>query len=249
MDRKPGFKIIRYDSVTSTNEVLRELAEEGIEPGTVVTARVQHHGKGRMRRKWESPEGGLWMSVLLETETGFDQEKFGLLPLMAGSSVASAIIMEYDLDAGVKWPNDVLVNGRKACGILGELLTVNGKKLAILGIGVNINNSVKEGYDFSPMSTSIAEEFKKQVKIEVLEATILEELNYGMELLENKDYAKILEDWRNLSETLGRKVTVHAPNEKITGIAKDIDENGSLLLETENGRTVKVIAGDCEHIE
>ncbi|MDO9536972.1 MAG: biotin--[acetyl-CoA-carboxylase] ligase [Thermoplasmata archaeon] len=248
MNRKLGFKTIRYESVTSTNEVLRKLAEEGLEPGTVVTAKVQTQGKGRMTRKWESPEGGLWMSVLLETENGFDNEKFGLLPLMAGSSVATAIIMEYDLEAGVKWPNDVLVNGKKVCGILGELLTVNEKQLAIIGIGINVNNPVQKGYDFSSVSTSVVEEFGKKVKLEVLENTILEELNFRAELLETKDYDKILEDWRNLSETLGKKVTIHAPKEKITGIAKDIDENGSLLVDTD-GRIVKVIVGDCEHLE
>lgn len=120
--------------------------------------------------------------------------------------------------------------------------------MAIIGIGININNPVQNGYDFSSISTSVAEEFGKKVKLEVLENTILEELNFRAELLETKEYDIILEDWRNLSETLGKKVTIHAPNKKITGIAKDIDENGSLLIEGEDGRVTKVIAGDCEHL-
>lgn len=248
MPRLLGRKTIRYDSVTSTNEVLKALALEGIETGTLVTAKVQTHGRGRLERRWESPEGGLWMSVLFEMPPGFDSSRYGLLPLMAGASVATAILMEHGLDAGVKWPNDVLIAGRKACGILGEIFTVGDRHLAIIGIGINVNNRVQVGYDFSSGTTSIAEEFGKSVKTEVLENTVLEELEFRHDLLVSGEYDKILEDWRELSVTLGRKVHIVMPGGEMTGIARDIDPTGALLVEMDDV-IHKVNAGDCRHLE
>ena len=246
--RTLGKKVIRYENVVSTNETLRELAQQGIGHGTVVTSIVQTGGKGRLGRTWESPEGGLWMSVLLELDDGFDISRSGLISLLAGSSVATAIIMEYELDAGVKWPNDILIEGRKISGILSELFQIEGKRYVVLGIGVNVNNSVREGYDFSDGSTSISEEFGKKVKLEVLENTILEELDFRLELLANSEFDKILEDWRNLSETLGRHVHVITPGSEVRGIAKDIDGTGSLLMDMD-GRIETISVGDCRHLD
>jgi BirA family biotin operon repressor/biotin-[acetyl-CoA-carboxylase] ligase len=247
MTRLLGNKIIRYDTVTSTNEILKELALDGIGPGTMITAKIQTNGIGRLGRNWESPDGGLWMSVLLEVDQKFENDKFGLVPLIAGSSVATAILMEYGLDAGVKWPNDVMIDGRKVCGILCELVEHEGIRYVIIGIGINVNNPVKHGYEFSEFSTSIAEEFEKSVKMEVLENTILEELDFRIELLSNTEFDRILNDWRELSVTLGKNVKITMPNGDISGIAQDIDENGSLIIES-NGQPVKVNAGDCKHL-
>lgn len=248
MARLLGNRIIRYDTIKSTNDTLKELALDGIEPGTVVTARVQSEGKGRLSRKWESPDGGLWMSVLIEMPHGFEPGMYGLLPLIAGSSVATSIVMEYELDAGVKWPNDVLIDGRKVCGILGEIFTVGERRMAILGIGINVNNRMNDGYDFSVSSTSIAEEFAKQVKIEVLENTVLEELDFRLGLIATGEYDKILDDWRLFSVTLGKKVHIIKPGGEITGLAKDIDVNGSLIIDMD-GVIEKVNAGDCRHLD
>ena len=244
-----GRKIFRYDTVDSTNETLKKLAQEGAGPGTIVVSNVQTKGKGRMTRVWESPEGGLWMSILIETEKGFDNNKFGLIPLMSGSAVATAVMHEYNIEASVKWPNDVLINGKKACGILGEILNVDGKQLAIIGIGINVNNMVQEGYDFSQVSTSILEERGRKSKIEELENAILLEFNHRNEMLAAGNYDELLDEWRNLSGTLGHKVIITAPNEIFEGLAKDIDENGSLILEMDD-RTIKTInVGDCQHLD
>jgi BirA family biotin operon repressor/biotin-[acetyl-CoA-carboxylase] ligase len=248
MTRLLGNKIIRYDTVTSTNEVLKELALDEIGSGTVVTAKIQTGGRGRLGRTWESPDGGLWLSVLLEIDQKIDNNKFGLVPLMAGSSVATAILMEYGVDAGVKWPNDVMIDGRKVCGILCEMVEHEGTRYIIIGIGINVNNRVKEGYEFSAFSTSIAEEFEKSVKMEVLENTILEELDFRAELLSNAEFDKIIDDWRELSVTLGKNVKVTLPNGEVIGIARDIADDGSLILDV-NGQHVTVNAGDCQHLD
>jgi len=248
MHQSIGHKIIRYGSVTSTNEVLRELAQEGIEPGTVVVSSVQTKGKGRMTRTWESPEGGLWMSVLLETKKEFDNNKFGLIPLMSGCAVATAVMHEYNIDAGVKWPNDVLINGKKACGILGEIINVEEKQLAIIGIGINVNNKVQEGYEFSQVSTSLIEERGRKSRIEELENAILQELNHRNEMLVAGKYDELLDEWRELSGTLGKRVKITTLDEEFEGLTKDIDENGSLILEMDDGSLKTINVGDCQHL-
>ena len=251
-----GHKIIRFESVNSTNKVLRELALEGAEPGTVVVSGIQTKGRGRIERTWESPEGGLWMSALIDATSEIEQAKFGLIPLMAGCAVASAISHITDLEARVKWPNDVLIRGRKVCGILGEMVTVDGKQLAIVGIGLNVNNPVQTGYEFSQVSTSIAEEFGKEANLEELKASILADLESAIlhelesrnNILASGKFDDILNEWRTLSDTLGNRVRINTQTEVIEGLARDIDENGSLLVKTGDGRVEKVMAGDCEHI-
>ena len=244
-----GRKIFRYETIGSTNEALKELAQKGAGPGTVVVSTIQTKGKGRMTRTWESPEGGLWMSILLETEKDFDNNKFGLIPLMSGCAIATSVMHEYNIDAGVKWPNDVLINGKKACGILGEIINVDGKQLAIIGIGINVNNKVQEGYEFSQISTSIIEERGSKSKLEDLENTILMEIKYREEMLAAGKYDELLDEWRELSDTLGNRVKITAPNEVFEGLAKDIDENGSLILEMDDGSLKTINVGDCQHLD
>jgi BirA family biotin operon repressor/biotin-[acetyl-CoA-carboxylase] ligase len=243
-----GHKIIRYGAVSSTNGVLKKLAEDGVEPGTVVVAEVQERGRGRLQRTWESPKGGLWLSVLLDAEKQTAEGKTGLITLMAGCAVAEAISNTFKLEARVKWPNDVLIKGKKVCGILGEMVNVRKKHLAVIGIGVNVNNPVKKGYDFSPFSTSLTEELKKELAMEELEAEILCQLEKRNQLLSNGEFDAILEDWRKLADTLGKKVRLMTPTGQLEGVAKDIDENGSLLVKKPDGKIETVTAGDCEHL-
>jgi BirA family biotin operon repressor/biotin-[acetyl-CoA-carboxylase] ligase len=244
---KIGQKIFRYDSVTSTNEVLKELALEGFEPGTVVVSEIQLKGRGRLDRTWESPEGGLWMSVLLDTSPEILENKFGLIPLMTACAVADAITGASGLVARLKWPNDVLIDERKTCGILGEVVTVRERQLAVVGMGINVNNPVREGYEFSPVSTSIAEELGKPVDLEELEIVLLCELDRRNVLLSETKFDEILEEWRSLSDTLGRRVMITTLDDTIEGIAKDIDESGSLILDVK-GREVPILTGDCQHL-
>lgn len=248
MKNQVGHKLIRYGAVSSTNEVLKRLAEDGVEPGTVVVAEVQNKGRGRLDRTWESPKGGLWLSVLLDAEKQTAEGKTGLITLTAGCAVAEAISNTFKLEARVKWPNDVLIKGKKVCGILGEMLKVEKKQLAVLGIGVNVNNPVKKGYDFSPFSTSLTEELKKELAMEELEAEILCQLEKRNALLINGEFNAILEDWRKLADTLGKNVRIITPTGQLEGMAKDIDDNGSLLVKMLDGKIETITAGDCEHL-
>ncbi len=243
-----GQKIFRYGSVTSTNVILKELALEGFEPGTVVVSVIQTKGCGRLERAWDSPKGGLWLSVLLDTGGVQSGEKFGLIPLMTASAVADAMASTAALAARLKWPNDVLINGKKACGILGEILKVEGKQLAIVGIGLNVNNPVREGYEFSAVSTSVSEELGKDADLLELETAILSELANRNSLLNAGKYDQILNEWRGLSDTLGKRVKITTPTEEIEGIAKDVNESGSLVLERD-GKVETIVAGDCEHFD
>jgi BirA family biotin operon repressor/biotin-[acetyl-CoA-carboxylase] ligase len=161
--------------------------------------------------------------------------------------VANAIAGATALAARVKWPNDVLIDGRKTCGILGDIINMD-KGLAVVGIGINVNNKVREGYEFSGISTSISEELGRNIDIEELEHVLLAELDHRKDLLAEGKYDDILEEWRSLADTLGRKVRITTLKEDIEGLAVDIDENGSLIVETD-GRTEVLLAGDCEHME
>jgi BirA family biotin operon repressor/biotin-[acetyl-CoA-carboxylase] ligase len=242
-----GQKIFRYDSVASTNERLKELAQDGFEPGTVVIGGIQTAGRGRLDRSWESPKGGLWLSVLMDATPVFHDNKFGIIPLTASCAVARSITALTELEGRVKWPNDVLINGRKTCGILGEIINLD-KGLAIIGIGINVNNKVREGYEFSQVSTSISEELGKEVNLEELELVLLGELDRKAKKIADGNPDDILTEWRSLSDTLGRNVRITTTTGELEGLAKDIDEDGSLIVEVE-GRTEIILAGDCKHLE
>lgn len=266
---KPGNKIIRLAEVGSTNEYAKELISKGIAvEGTVVVADVQTSGKGRLERLWESPKGGLWLSLILEPEEPIAGNKLGILPLMAGCAAAGAINCALADSGGqtcrdkpdnassasttktarVKWPNDVMINGRKACGILSESLTHDGRRYVIIGIGININNRVQEGYGFSPVSTSIMEEVGRATEIELVQRALLSEIDRLYTNMKTNSQ-RVLEEWRRLADTPGRRVCINTPSGEVTGLARDIDENGALVVETEDGKTAAVSAGDCRHLD
>ena len=249
MSQAIGHKIIRYDSVASTNSTLKELAQEGVESGTVIVSTIQTEGRGRLERKWESPEGGLWLSVLLGTPGQIATDKSGLIPLMTGCAVAVAIRCKTGLRARVKWPNDVLVNEKKVCGILGEMVDIESERLAVIGIGINVYNPVQSGYEFSKGSTSLVEELGSETDLRELETAILAELEQRNQTLMDGRYEDVLGEWREMSVTLGRQVRVITPTGELDGLARDIDEDGSLLLEMADGSVKKIIAGDCRHLD
>ncbi len=133
-----GKPIVYYPQVSSTNEVAKQLAREGAAEGTVVLAETQTSGHGRLRRKWFSPKEGLWFSLILHPK--LEPTRLPQLTFMTAAATAKTIKDMYGLKAGIKWPNDVLVNRRKVCGILTEGCMINGKvKFAVVGVGVNAN--------------------------------------------------------------------------------------------------------------
>jgi biotin-[acetyl-CoA-carboxylase] ligase BirA-like protein len=171
-----GQKIYDFTEVTSTNDVAKELAIKGAEEGTMVIAETQSRGRGRLGRKWVSPEGGIWFSIILRPKV--DPEDALKLTLIAAAVAAKVVGDVFKLEAEVKWPNDVVINGKKVCGILTEMSTKGGLvDFVVIGFGVNANTN----FDSFPKHlrkslTSLKEELKEDVDRKKFLCALLEEL-------------------------------------------------------------------------
>jgi biotin-[acetyl-CoA-carboxylase] ligase BirA-like protein len=171
-----GQKIHYFTEVTSTNDVAKELAIKGAKEGTLVIAETQSRGRGRVGREWVSPEGGIWFSIILRPRV--DPEDALKLTLMTAAVVTKVISNMFKLEAEVKWPNDVTINGKKVCGILAEMSTKGGLvDFVVIGVGINANVDL----DFFPKSlkkflTSLKEELGKDTDRNRFLCALLEEL-------------------------------------------------------------------------
>jgi BirA family biotin operon repressor/biotin-[acetyl-CoA-carboxylase] ligase len=250
-------RIVYRDSADSTQNIAIALAEKHEDVhGAVVIAEQQVSGRGRMKRKWLSPRGGVWVSVVLKPPVPTAAST--MLPFVAALAVCDAVRQETGLLATLKWPNDVMINGKKTAGILvdisAEAETVN---YAVIGIGINANvdtsrikNTIVGDRRGRPAITSLKEELGHDVNRLELARLLFEHLErfYGM-LPESGGPEKIVAEWRRRSDMLGKKVSVaQAQHGKassfVDGIAADINDDGSLLIETESGTTVNVVSGD-----
>jgi len=231
-----GNVIEYHETVESTNDLAVERAREGVSEGYVVLADEQKGGRGRRERVWESPSGGVWTSVVLRPE--FPPRDASLVTLAASVAVARAVENE-GVEPTIKWPNDVLIDGKKLCGILVEMeADAESVSHAVVGIGLNANTK-PDVPEASP--TSLAEHVG-EVDRAPLTAEILVELEDAYEAGDG-----ILNEWRERSSTLGREVRVETPNETLEGTAERVDETGALVVSTEEGERT-VTAGDCAHL-
>lgn len=242
-----GKTILSYDVVDSTNAIARKLADEGAEEGTVVLAVRQRTGRGRLNREWHSPKGGLWLSVILKPE--MKPSEAVMVTLMAGIAVAKTLAT-YNLNTSIKWPNDVLIRGKKVCGILTEMRGEESKiNYLILGLGINVNFDLEELPEpVRDLAITLRHEIEKDLDMQELLSCLLKELDKCYELLKSGSSNTILNTWKDLSETLGRNVKITTQKESIEGIALDVDEIGALIVKTKEGRIHKFVAGDCMHI-
>lgn len=212
-------KIYRYGEVGSTQKIAKKLAENGAEEGTVVVADLQKEGRGRLDRKWISPIGGLYFSVILRMDVR--------LPLISAVAVAKTL-KKFGLDAKIKWPNDILIKNKKIAGILIECFNDH----AVLGIGINMDKTPLEN------ATSIKDE-RKNISREKLLNQILENLYKSKE--------NVLDEYKKLSDTIGRFVRIQMVKEDMEGKAVDIDECGRLIIEIDD-ELKTIISGDCVHL-
>ena len=222
-------KIIKLDTVESTNEYAKKIASKS-ENFTIILAKKQRRGRGRLNRKWESPEGGLWVSVILKPEF-FSS----LLSLDMGLAVLETL-KNFGIDSKLKWPNDLLVSEKKICGILLEKISEN----VIVGIGLNVNISKMNTENWTSMSVETKKRFNLKEVLDVL----INNMRYYYSLYEKREFSKIIEEWKQNSCTLGKNVIVETIPETLSGKAIDIDENGFLILD--NGK--KINAGDVVHL-
>lgn len=241
-----GKSIIFSSAVGSTNDLAKELAILGAQDGTVVIAETQTHGRGRLNRKWVSPRGGLWLSLVLRPK--LKPAEASRLVFVCGLAVAETLHQLYDLRVETKWPNDVLANGKKVCGILAEMNT-KGEKLnyVILGIGINANFKVEIlPEQLLENATSLKTELRTRISLEQLLKTLLEKLENAYALLMNQGFDPILKEWKKYASFLGSQVEVTTTTEKWKGTAFDVDNDGSLMLKLRDETTRRVMAGDIQ---
>ena len=243
-----------HEELGSTQERARELARSGTPHGTLVVAGVQTGGRGRLGRLWGSPAGGLWMSLVLRPD--LDASLAPRVTQAAAVGVAKAL-WSLGVEARIKWPNDLLVAGRKVCGILAE----SGAKYAagehtqptvtrrldyvVLGVGMNANLDPADLAVPDREVTTVRSELGRDVDLlELLHALLF---NLDAELRRIRDFAAVLVDWRALNCTLGERVRVTRLGETVEGRAVDLSPEGALLLETPCG-TLEVFEGEIEHL-
>jgi BirA family biotin operon repressor/biotin-[acetyl-CoA-carboxylase] ligase len=237
-----------FDDVDSTNATAKDLAKAGAEEGTVVIARSQSHGRGRFERSWESPEGGVYLSLILRPCTS--NEKTSLLSFVVALAVTKTI-NEYGVHATIKWPNDVRVNGRKIAGILleseGDGPTIN---YVVVGIGINLTIDLKRlSAGIQQRSTSLLNELHCPVDYHDFLKNFFMIFEHYYLIFQGQRYGEIIDEWKDLSDILGKTVRVKTMTETLQGTAFDVDQSGFLLLWTASGETKKILSGDCLYFD
>jgi BirA family biotin operon repressor/biotin-[acetyl-CoA-carboxylase] ligase len=230
-----SWEILRVGRVSSTQDTARAYAVSGAGVGTVIVADTQSEGRGRQGRAWDSPSGGLYMTALLEAGSHAN-----LVPLVAGVAVAETMRDGFGVEAVLKWPNDVLIGGRKVGGVLVDAVWSGEERCVILlGVGVNLNNAIPELLD---EATSLSEEAGEEIDVDAFLGSLLENLDGILSTLEG-DPGEALSRWEGLSETLGKRIVIKGSSGDVfEGVAESIDHDGALKLNC-GGRLIRVLSG------
>jgi BirA family biotin operon repressor/biotin-[acetyl-CoA-carboxylase] ligase len=240
-----GRDIQVFQETTSTNDVVEKLARDGVKEGVVVFAESQTKGRGRLGRKWMSPsKKGLWFSILLRPE--LRPVAATQLTIVAATALRRAIARHTGLSPEIKWPNDILVKGRKVAGILTELnAEVDRVKYVILGIGVDVNlNSGDFPIDLRKVATSLKAEFGKPLSRADLAIAILRELDHDYARVAAGRFTEVADEWESHCTTIGHEVAIRSGQREIHGQAEALGDEGALLVRTEHGHLEPVIGGD-----
>ena len=246
LSRIIGRKIFRYVRVTSTQDKAKEFAEKGLAEGTVIVAETQTHGKGRLARRWVSPRGGIWLSVILRPEiTPMEVPKI----TMIGSLAAAEAIAELTrLEVKLKWPNDVLIRlipgieSKKVCGVLTEMVSKASQvNYVVTGLGINVNNQIPA--TLRAKAISLKDAMGRNLPKQKLLRKVLEKFDKHYLDFRKQGMGPILKEYKGMSAVLRREVKIECPDRIIEGKALDIDEYGALIVGTEEGKK-RVVAGD-----
>lgn len=231
-------RIFHFSEVNTTMDTARNLAKEGAPHLSCVVAENQTRSRGRLNRQWESARGGLWFTLILKPD--IPPPLAYLYNFAASLSLSRAIQDLYGLDARVKWPNDLLLDGKKLVGLLSEMETqADMIRFLLLGIGINVNNDPTSD-QFSAVSISRA------LGKPVSRRDLLSRFMAGFrEQIRDMDPARIIRNWKTRTSTIGTRVRVETHQQTVEGLATDVDDTGALLVTDDNQNLQKIIYGDC----
>lgn len=243
--RRIGHALHLFQVVDSTNDEAAKLASCGAPEGTVVIAEAQLRGRGRMGRRWESPKGtGLYLSVILRPP--IPPHAAPILTLLGAVAVADAIEQTTGLVAGVKWPNDLVVRGRKVAGILGEMSAETFLlHHVVLGIGINVNQTEEEFEgELRRTASSLRIEVGHQMDRTAMVRSLCRALDEWYDRFLSEGVASILERVRQICLTLGRVVVARSGDRELQGLAVALDGAGALVVRDTSGESHRLLAGD-----
>ena len=234
-----GHKILFLEEIDSTNNKAKQIAFES-QDGDVVVSETQHSGRGRRGREWHSPKGGIYISFILKPN--MSPERAPQITLLSSVALVETLnSMKSKMNAKIKWPNDILISGRKISGILTELSSDMEKiNYVVVGIGINLNTDLE---DLPEKAASLKVEMGQEISVKLFLKSFFEHYDTVYQEYLNNGIDQIIEKWKKNSDTLGKNVKIIGINETYDGLAKDIDENGALILKTKD-REIKVYSGD-----
>lgn len=231
-------RMVYLDEAGSTMDVAKDLARKGFPEYTTVVAGRQTQGRGRLRRVWSSEEGGLYFTVVLRPPIPVLWSS--RVNFLASLTLVSILREGYGVEAGVKWPNDILVGGRKLGGLLAEM-ECEGEQVTFInvGIGLNVNNTVPA---IEPPAVSLKALLGRALPRREILARFLDAMEQGIAA---EPWDTVIAEWKKRSVTLGRPVRILTAKDDTRGVAVDVDENGALLLRLTDGTLTTILHGDC----
>jgi BirA family biotin operon repressor/biotin-[acetyl-CoA-carboxylase] ligase len=235
-----GKKIFYFKTIDSTNIYAKKLAKNGVEEGTIVVSEIQNSGRGRKNRSWSSPKGGLWFSVILYPN--IPPQKAMLVTMSSSVAVAQGIIETTGLTPVIKWPNDLLIDNKKVCGILTELDAEMDKiNYSVVGIGINVNNEIDDNLKDS--ATSLSKQTKANISRVKLLRSIIKNFDKNYSKLIDKDYDFIRKNWFLCCNIIGKRVQITDEKSVVDGLVTDVDDDGCLIVNNSK-ENIRIVSGD-----
>ena len=243
-----GKRVYYFDSTDSTQNFAMEIASNDKENGTVVISKKQTGGRGRMKRKWKSPTGGIWMSIIIHPK--FDVSYTTLVPIATSLALCMAIEKILKIKPELKWPNDVTLKGKKVAGVLVDTSIISNEiENVVLGIGINFKikphelaSTIKKTPNFYGVATLV----KKNERALPLVHQFLYELENVFQLINSRRIKKIKSEWTKRSSTIGRNVSIITGEGNVNGKAVKIDSDGALII-SKGKKAERILVGDITH--
>ena len=242
-----GKRIYYFEEIDSTQNFAQQIASDKKENGTIIIAEKQTTGRGRLNRKWTSPKGGMWFSLIIHPK--FDVSSSTLVPILSAVALSKSIKTVLGIKTEVKWPNDITMNGKKVAGMLVDAsFQANNIDYLILGIGINFDidaEKLEKRLSKTPNFYGVNSLRKKDDKTppKVLLKEFLLQFEKNLSQLDNGEKSKIVKEWTRRAIGIGKKMTINTSNGKISGISQGIDNDGALKIKTKR-ETKRIFVGD-----